>query len=397
MAESSTAEAAEPNRLTSGYSGQILLIVVLCSATSSLGWFVIPPLLPRISESLAISPAQAGLGLTAMTGLSAVLRYPGGRLADKLSRKTVISFSTAAWTLGFLVVMASPNFPVFVLGLMLVGVGLGAYAPAAFAQLSDLFDAKQGSAFGLNNAAYNLGGILASGLAIAALALGGWRLAFVPVVVILALLLVAVHFRFDQEYVVRPVNLEILETVGRLAREPRIRSVLVVAALFSFVWNGSVSFFPTFLEVERGLSATWASIAFAALFGTGVVATPLSGAVGDRFGTLRTILATLLFATAGLAGVILAPTAVGLAAGVVVFAVGISGFWPVMTSYMINVFPAESKSGDYGAIGTVYMATGSLGPAYVGVTSEYLHFSGAFTGLVVCLLVTLLIVLRIYR
>lgn len=397
MAESSAAEVAEPNRLTRGYSGQILLIVVLCSATSSLGWFVIPPLLPRISESLAISPAQAGLGLTVMTGLSAVLRYPGGRLADKLSRKTILSFSIAAWTLGFLVVMASPNFPVFVLGLMLVGVGLGAYAPAAFAQLSDLFDAKQGSAFGLNNAAYNLGGILASGLAIAALALGGWRLAFVPVVVILALLLVAVHFQFDQEYVVRFVNLEVLETVGRLAREPRIRSVLVVAAIFSFVWNGSVSFFPTFLEVERGLSATWASIAFAALFGTGVIATPLSGAVGDRFGTLRTILATLLFATVGLAGVVLAPTAVGLAAGVVVFAVGLSGFWPVMTSYMMNVFPTESKSGDYGAIGTVYMGTGSLGPAYVGATGEYLHFNGAFAGLIVCLLVASLIVLRIHR
>jgi len=397
MAEPSTTEVAEPNRLTRGYSGQILLLVVFCSATSNLGWLVIPPLLPRISEALAISSAQSGLALSVGTGLSAMLRYPGGRLADKLSRKTIISFSLAAWAFGFLVVMASLKFLVFVLGLLLIGIGRGAYTPTVLAQLSDLFDAKQGRAFGLNNSAQNLGGILASGLAIAALALGGWRLAFVPVVVISALLLVAIHFRLDQEYVLRSVNLELRGTVGRLAGEPRIRSALVVAAIFSFVWNGSVSFFPTFLEAERGFSATWASIAFAALFGTGVIATPLSGAVGDRFGTLRTILAALLFTIAGLLGVILAPTAVGVGAGVLVFAVGLSGFWPVMTSYMMDVFPEESKSGDYGATGTVFMSAGSIGPTYVGVTSEYLHFSGAYVGFIVPLLVAIFIILLIYR
>lgn len=391
------ADGDAPGRLTGGYSGRVLLLVALGSTVSTLGWLVIPPLLPRIIDDLAITPVQAGFALTLLTGLSALLRYPGGRLADGLTRKTVLVGSVLCWTLGFLVLFASTNYAMFLVGVMLVGIGLGAYTPAAFAQLSDLFSSKQGRAFGVNNAAYNLGGIGASGLAIATIAVGGWRLAFLPVIVLLAVLAVVFHRWIDQGYAVRRVDLDVRSTATRLAFEPRIRVLLVVAALFSFSWNGAVTFFPTFLELERGMSSTMAGAAYAGVFLTGVFATPLSGAVGDRIGTLRAILGTLVFAVAGLAVVVFVPTTIGVLAGIVVFAVGLTGFWPVMTSYMMSVFPDESKGGDYGAIGTVYMGAGSLGPTYVGSVGSYLHYTAAYIGIGGCLLVCFVLVAWINR
>ncbi len=68
--------------------------------------------------------------------------------------------------------------------------------------LSDRFTAKQGQVFGINNAAFSLGEILAPGLAIAALAVGSWRLAFVPALAILAVVLAFLHRWHHQSYVV---------------------------------------------------------------------------------------------------------------------------------------------------------------------------------------------------
>lgn len=384
--------APELDSLTSGYSGRMLLFVSVGSIVSNLGWLVIPPLLPAIRADLGITTTQAGIALTVLTGLAAVGRFPGGRLADLLSRKTVFGFCILAWLVGFSVLAGAVTYPLFLLGAVFVGLGLGMFVPTAFAQLSDLFDRKQGRAFGVNNAAFNLGGILASGLAIAVLAVGPWRLAFLPILASLILLAVLLTVWSREPYVLERPEFELLPTVKRLLFDRRVRTLLLVAALFSFVWNGAISFLPTFLEADRGLTATVASIAFSGLFLTGVVATPLSGALGDRFGNLRIVLVSVVAGILGLALVVTGPTTLLVVLGVLLFAVGITGFWPVMTSYMMAAVPDASKGGDYGAMGTVYMGVGSIGPTYVGAAAERIGFTAAYVGLGGCLGICLLLV-----
>lgn len=377
------------DRLAAGYSGRVLLVVGGASLTSNLGWLVIPPLLPVIVEDLGITVTQAGLALTLLVGLSAVCRYPGGRFADRLSRKTVIVFSFVSWTVGFAILAGASTYPVFLVGMVFVGLGLGGYVPAAYALLSEVFTEKRGQAFGLNNAAFNLGGIAASGMAIVVLAVGVWQLAFVPVVVVMLALLVVFHAWSHERVVVGRVDLAVGMTMARVLFEPRVRVMLVVAAVVAFVWNGGMSFLPVFLHAERGLSPRMASVAFAGVFVTGVFATPLAGAIGDRYGSRRTILGALGFTIVGL-GVILVGSSIPVVlVGVVVFAVGLTGFWPVMTAYMMATFPAENRAGDYGVIGTAYMGAGSVGPTFVGVVGEHVHFMAAYAALagvlVVCL------------
>lgn len=381
------------DRLTSGYSGRMMLLIALGSMSSQIGWLVLPPLLPTIIDDLAISSTQAGFALTVLTLFAAAGRYPGGRLADELSRKTVIGFCLVAWIVGFSILAITTTYTTFLFGVAVAGLGIGMYVPAAFAQLSDLFVRKRGQAFGVNNAAYNLAGIAAPGLAFVVLLVGPWRLSFLLIVAVLVVLAVLVHLWSQEEYVVRRVELGFRATVARTVFDPQVRLVLVAASLISFVWNGSVSFLPIFLETERGLTSQTAGAAFATLFLVGVGATPVSGWIGDRFGTLRTIFGTICFAAVGLVVLTIATSVAGLFLGVISFAIGLLGFWPVMTAYMMSIFPERSRGGDYGAIGTVYAGVGSLGPTYVGTMGEYVTYTGAYLGFIGCLVVCLVVVL----
>jgi len=388
---------SSPERLISGYSGRIMLLVALGSMLSQIGWLVLPPLLPAIIDDLAISSTQAGIAMTVLTMSAAAGRYPGGRLADRLSRKTVLGFCVLAWIIGFSILAVATTYALLLLGSAIAGIGVGMYVPAAFAQLSDLFSEKRGRAFGLNNAAYNLSGILAPGIAFVVLLFGPWRLSFAFLVGVLLVLAVLMHVWHRGEYVVERVELGFRATVARTVFDPEVRLVLVAASLVSFVWNGSVSFLPIFLEAERGLSSQLAGIAFGTLFFVGVFATPLSGWVGDRFGTLPTILSTIIFAGVGLVALIATSSVVGVFVGVGLFAVGLLGFWPVMTAYMMSIFPEESRGGDYGAIGTVYFGVGSLGPTYIGTMGEYATYTTGYVGFVGCLLVCFAVILYARR
>jgi len=58
----------------------------------------------------------------------------------------------------------------------------------------------------------------------------------------------------------------------------------------------------------------------------------------------------------------------------------------VMQSYLMDAFPDDSAGGDLGAMRTVYIGLGALGPTYVGTVATAADYRVAFWGLVVALL-----------
>lgn len=372
--------------LLRGYTGRLLALVAACSLTTIGGQAVIAPLLPAIIDDLGITSSQAGVALTGMAALSAICRYPGGRLADHLSRKTVLAVAIGAMATGFAVLAVTPAYPVFLAGVVIVGTGAGLYLPSAFALLSDLFVSRRGQAIGINNAAVNLGGILASGLAVVVLARATWRAAFVPVVAIFVVLLVLMHHWNDEPYVLSRVQFHPLSTARRLLGESRIRWMVTSAALVMFVQRGSVAFIPLFLQAEKNFSTTLAGSLYAGFFLVGMLSTPLTGWVGDRIGHTTVVLGATVAGIVGLGVLLVGDTPASMAVGVVVFALGLMGFWPGMNAYVLALFPDDSMGGDFGALGVFYLGVGSLGPAYVGFAAEQTTYLLAFAGLVPLLL-----------
>ena len=83
----------------------MLLVLALGWATLQSGRFLLPALLPRISETLEFSPSEIGLTLTAFGLIYAIVQYPSGSYSDMLTRATLIL----------------PGFVVILFGFVLVG------------------------------------------------------------------------------------------------------------------------------------------------------------------------------------------------------------------------------------------------------------------------------------
>lgn len=374
--------------LYSGYSGRILLVLTSSELLISLGALILPPLLPAISGDLGLSPSQAGAVMTVWWLAVAVHNYPGGRLADHLTQKTVLVAGALITTVGLVVLSTAFTYVVLLVGVTVLGVGRGLFQPAAITQLSNLFVDRRGQALGIRNAAFTVGGTFAGGAAALILAFADWRAAFVPIAVGLLTITGLMHVWNRQPYELHQVSLEIRDTGRRLVSIGEIRWLVVVLSIYGFAWNGATTFLPTYLQVSKGLSGSTASVAFAGVFLVGAATQPVAGLVGDRIGHLRSAAVATVACSVGIGTLLLASNLVLVGAGLVVFGAGLAAFWPVVTAHGMGTLPDDSRGGDWGAITTVFIATESLGSAVAGLIAEYASYDAAYAVLFVCFLST---------
>lgn len=374
-----------------GYDGRLLVAV-------SVGWFgirlgreAIPPLLPAIIEAVGITPSTAGVGLTVMWSVYALAQYPGGRLSDGLSRKTVLVGSLATVLLGFGVLSVVSTYGGLLVGFALAGLGAGTYFAPSRATLADLFTSRRGGAFGIISAAGSIGAAAAAVVAAVAVTRGPWQSAFVPVLLAVGVVLLAIHVWQREAYVLEPVSFDVGSTARRLFDLPSVRRLLAAYMLVSFSWQGFLGFLPTFLQAERGFSPVLSSATYALVFVTAVVVGPTAGRLGDAISRLAVAMAGLGVAMVGLAGVLLGPRPVGVVLGVFLVALGMRAYPPVMQSHIVGLFPDESMAGDLGSIKTVWTGFGSLAPTYVGFVAARATYGLAFGGFVACLLVAVVV------
>jgi predicted MFS family arabinose efflux permease len=392
-----TLTTSREERLVTGYGGRLLLTVSLGWGVIQAGRLVISPLLPAISADLGLSTTRAGVAISVLWGLYALMQYPSGRLSDRLSRTTLLVVGLVLVSVGFVALSTAPTYLLFLLGAVVVGVGAGLYPTPARGLVSDLFVSRRGQAFGIHTASGDIGGVVAAGLATLALGLATWRAAFVPVVVVVVAVALGLHWWSREEYVLERVDLAVGDTGRRLLREPQLRWLLASYALYAFTWQAMAGFLPTYLRVSKGFSPELANTGFAALFVVGAIVKPVAGGLGDRFSRDRLSMAVLAVAAATLAVLVVASSTVVVLGAVVVFALGLMAFPPVMQAYLMDSFPTDSMGGDLGAVRTTYIGLGALGPTYVGVAADAFDFTVAFGGLVGCLLVSSLFVFVVGR
>jgi MFS family permease len=322
--------------------------------------------------------------MTIVWVLYAVIQYPGGRIADAHSRKMTMLAALAVAGLGYGVVSWAGTYALFLGGLILVGIGSALYPPAAYATTVELPGDSDGARFGILGASINFGGVAAAGLTTLFLAVAIWRttlVALVGIVVVLGVL----KARF-----VTSANLDSSadsrgNVLSRVLGDPQLRVLLLSITLFTFAWQSVATTLPTFLRLGRDLPSMYATAAFGLLYGAGILLSPIAGAIGGHVGYSR-VGVTLITVGGGGLGVLVVghdPVVVGL--GVVLLAIGFPPFLTVMEAYLIQLFAAESVSGDFGAGRALYIGLGSLGPAYLGYVTDLANYAVAYATLVVVL------------
>jgi MFS family permease len=331
------------------YRSYVLAILVLVYTFNFIDRQIVGILAVPIKAELRLSDSQLGL----MGGLAFALFYtflgiPIARLADRVSRTTIITAALALWSLMTALCGITQSFTQLFLARVGVGVGEAGGVAPAYSLICDYFPSKE-RARALS--AYSFGIPVGSAVGIV---LGGfitslmsWRMAFFIVglsgLLITPLLKLTVREPVrgaldpppgDQPGVARGRSRgpSLLEVIAVLLRKPSFWGLSLGAASASMMGYGLFFWAPSFLVRSFHLGLLQASLTYGSLILVGGLTGIWGGGVlADRYGEKRramyalipaiAFLATLPFYLVGVLSttlwisfaVLLVPTALGLA------------------------------------------------------------------------------------
>jgi predicted MFS family arabinose efflux permease len=250
-------------------------------------------LMEPMRHELGLSDADIGF----LTGFAFALFYaiagvPLARLADTSSRRAIIAWGLAAWSVATAVQAAVANFWQLAVARVSVGVGEATTSPSAHSLIADLFaPARRATAL----AVFTLGGHLGMWLG---MALGGilleqmpWRMAFLVVGgpgILLALLVTRVlpePPRGQSEGRVDPGEVPQIREVARyLFAQPTFVLVCLATSLYVLASFGFNIWGPQLLQRVHGIGSGELGMSFGAVSGiAGALGTLLGGNWVDRW------------------------------------------------------------------------------------------------------------------
>ena len=193
----------------------------------------LPLLWSHMYSALGATIGQLGT-ILGVSKLMTTILYPfWGYMADLYSRKMILVFFTGFWGLWTLGIAFVGNYPQLLTLRVISGLGLGAFAPAAFSLIGDLFDNRsRGRATGIMRSV-GLVGIIISVIILPTLSENdpdGWRIGFA--------LLGAASF-------LSGLFMLVIKEPARGAGEPELSSVITKesATRYSFTWTEFWSLF----------------------------------------------------------------------------------------------------------------------------------------------------------
>jgi len=308
--------------------------------------WVVAAVVEPVKRDLGLTDVQMGLIGSAFIIVYTIVSPVFGLLGDKRARPPLIALGVAIWSIATGLAGFARGFWTLFAARSTVGIGEGAYGTIAPALLADYFPIeRRGRIMAVFFSAIPIGsaaGYVLGGLADQAF---GWRAAFwiagFPGL-LLSLLILGVkdppRGQQDKDQAPR-------EYGSLFKNRPYIFSVLGYAA-YTFALGGLGFWMPAFLERERGMARSEATVTFGAIvIVTGFVGTFAGGWLGDRLLT-RTKQSYLW--VSGIATLLAAPlTFVALAS-------------PSKPVYLTTIILAEVL---------IFMCTGPINSAIVNAVS----------------------------
>ena len=259
---------------------KVLVILALVNFVNYLDRQIIYPLFPLIGEEFALSYAQVGLLVAVFSIVHSLGTLPLGALADRTSRKKVISYGVLFWSGATFLSGLAGSFRSLLAARAMVGVGEAAYTPAATAivtatfprqvraRVQGVFDLGMfiGGAIGIA-----LGGILAEWV--------GWRPAFF-LVGIPGLVLALTILRLPE---VRHERSEKHVPIRALLRVPAYRMVFLSGWLITFAGHSYVIWGASFVHQYKGMGLREAGISLGLIVVvSGILGVMTGAALADR-------------------------------------------------------------------------------------------------------------------
>jgi len=323
--------------------GALLVSLFVGGLAMRLQLVSIGPLVPRLSDDLAIPHAITGLLVTLPVMCMAIVAIPASMVADRFGPVRGVTLCLVLLATAGALRSIAPE-PVSILALTIpIGLAIGLGGSLLPIVAKERLPAVPAASTGAYVTGFVLGSAVASATAVPlADALGSWRgplLLFAGLGAVLFALWGA-SFRDRPPSPRRPI---------RLPRPPWRRPVawliVLVFGVQSLIFFALVAWMPAFY-VEHGWRDQDAGLALSLLISVGLPASMVMGAVGDRGGSRRGYLvAASIFTLAGVAGMNVLPDPGFLWALVV--GLGLGMLFPLSLTLPLDVAGDPARASGY--------------------------------------------------
>ncbi len=309
--------------------------------------------LVQIAGEFHLNDAQSGLIFATGAAVSFVTLPVFGLLAERIGKRGLLAGGLTLLLVGLAVFRAAPHYSILLAASATLGLASSIIEALVSPLVTDLCPRRTAPVMNLVHACYQVGLVVVAIGAGTYLAVGGrWTATFWPLMVMTALLAACFALtRFPAAVVP-----EAPHGVLSLLRQPAFWLCAVGMAVAGGVEVGVTNWVSSYLQREFDLTTAGAALAdrfglvdsAPLLGGMGLVlfAAPMVvgrwfyGSIAERFGCVRTLLASSVISLGALTGLGFSATATAAVAWLAILGLAISGMWPTLLSYAGTVIPA---------------------------------------------------------
>jgi MFS transporter, ACS family, aldohexuronate transporter len=350
----------------------LLSILTASYGAGAFGMLGLSPLSPSLVDGFGLTRLQLAFMVPSIYLGGLLFSLPAGRLADHVGVRPSFLGGLALGAVGLLAAALSPSFVMFLLCLVLAGIGWSVVNPALGKAIIDLFPVRErGIAMGIKQMGLTLGGV-ASALALPPIAAAlHWRAAIATCALMLTLPVILAWRALAPldrgPGVLRDASPGAAPGRGLWwwARRPALLVFFGAGLVLGMVQGAVLSYLPLFTIQALGFGKIGAGLLVACSQGGGAVSRLALGAASDRW--LLGQRSVWLAFTGGL--------------GACLFAV--YGLWPTSAPLLAAALAFAAGVGAYGWVGVFFVISAEAGgPRQAGLLSGV-----AFASIVIGLLV----------
>lgn len=359
---------------------RILTVLTASYGAGAFGMLGISPLSPSLVHGFALTRLEVAFIVPAIYVGGLFFSLPAGRLADRMGARPTFLGGLAVGALGLAAAAVAPRFPVFLLCLVLAGVGWSVVNPALGKAVMDIFPLhERGMAMGIKQTGLTLGGVAAALMLPPIAATLGWRAAIASCSAIVAVP-VALTWRalrvLDREtppaVPTRAPRPPARTSGWVLVRRPPLAIFFASGLVLGMVQASVLSYLPLYTVQALGFDAIGAGLLVACSQAGGAVSRLALGALSDRWIAGRRSVWLAVTATVGaavFAVYAIHPVAVPAAAALLAFATGIGAYgWVGIFFVMSAEIGGPREAGLLSGMAFASIVAGLLsGPAIFGL------------------------------
>ena len=358
----------------SRYQYRLLAVLALVNFVNFADRNVFAPLLPMIRLHLALTDSQLGLLQFWLLAVLAGASLGFGLITDRVNRRVVIAFGVVFWSVATFASGMAATFTFLLISRALVGVGEGAYAPAAQSMISGAFpQERRAFAQAIFATGMLLGG--ASGFAVGGILSEHYTWQHVFYFAGLAGLLPGLAV-LSIEDPPRGPRTEVVPFI-KLLSVPAFVAMIAAGICITFasvsLLTWGVDFARDYKDFTVRQAAVW--LALIALFSS-ILGVLMGGYVADNlqrrysYGRLMAIGAALLAAVPFLLFAIISDDKWAVLTGLFVSGFFLSWYHGPVTAVIHDMMPRRAHATSVGVYMCLTQLIGGLGPPVVGKISD---------------------------